>query len=160
MLGGLSMGGMITMEICKYLTPEKVILISSTKDRIEFPWFIQLTKWLPLWRITPAWLLKWWSIRFRFIIGRMKGDDLKLFKAMMWDSDPYYFRWSMGALAKWDNMDVPPEYCHIHGNGDWLLPYRFIKGKVETVEGGTHWMVVDRAEEVAGYIRQYISGSL
>lgn len=58
-LGGLSMGGMITVELCKYLNPEKIILISTTKDEAEFPWYIQLNRWLPLWRITPAVLLKW-----------------------------------------------------------------------------------------------------
>lgn len=89
----------------------------------------------------------------------MKGEDLKLFKAMIWVSDNYYFRWSIGQLCKWDNDHVPKEYIHIHGNKDRLLPLRYIQGKVKVVEGGTHWMVVDRAKEVVQLIREYLKGT-
>ena len=152
------MGGMLAVELCKFLKPEKVVLISTTKTESEFPWYFRLNRWHPLWRIIPAFLLKWCAIRFRFVLGKINGESLKLFKDMIWESDNYYFRWSIWQLCKRDNDYLPEEFIHLHGNKDRLLPLRYVKGEVAIIEGGTHWMVMNRAEEVAQLIQDYLKG--
>src|SRR5437764_11227763 len=40
-IGGLSFGGMVAVEIAKQLPAKKIILISSSKSKKEIPYYIQ-----------------------------------------------------------------------------------------------------------------------
>ncbi|MGL5075499.1 MAG: hypothetical protein ACRDBG_06605, partial [Waterburya sp.] len=47
-LVGLSFGGIIAVEIAKQIATEKVILISSTKNKQEIPFYFKIWRWLPI----------------------------------------------------------------------------------------------------------------
>ena len=50
---GLSFGGMMAIEIAKLIPVEKVILISSIRDRYELPFFMKVAAALRLTKIIP-----------------------------------------------------------------------------------------------------------
>ena len=42
-LVGLSFGGIMSIEIGRFLTPERIILVSSVSHRSELPWYFRLS---------------------------------------------------------------------------------------------------------------------
>jgi pimeloyl-ACP methyl ester carboxylesterase len=51
---GVSLGGMIAVEIAKQVRLNKVILISSIKTNNEAPWYYKLAMVLPLYKLIPG----------------------------------------------------------------------------------------------------------
>jgi pimeloyl-ACP methyl ester carboxylesterase len=154
-LVGFSFGGMCATEIAKVLKPEKLILISSAKGDDELPWNIKLMRFIPAHRYAPeswyrrmAWTLKW----FYGIRGREQG---RLFYEMIHSMPKGYRRWASNCIINWRNRDHV-KTLHIHGDRDVVIPYRNIKNAV-LVKGGTHFMLLNRAEEISRIIIEYLS---
>jgi pimeloyl-ACP methyl ester carboxylesterase len=144
---GNSLGGIIAIEIAKLVPLKKIILISSIKTIDEAPRYFKLFKNIPLYKILPDSLLTSGGAFIERIFGRMKPDDLWLFKDMLKKSSPIFIKWAMGAVLKWDNTIIPPNVFHITGDKDRVFNYKRIKGAT-IIKGGTHIMVFDKAKQI------------
>jgi pimeloyl-ACP methyl ester carboxylesterase len=145
---GVSLGGMIAVEIAKQVTLDKVILISSIKTDSEAPWYFQLFRKLPVYDITPGNLFPRLGFLIRPLFGKMEPADRDLFKSMLKSSSPVFLKWAMRAVLYWKNDVIPPHLYHIIGNKDLVFPYKNIKDPTAIIEGGTHIMVFDKADEI------------
>jgi pimeloyl-ACP methyl ester carboxylesterase len=54
---GVSLGGMISVEIAKQVKLDKVILISSIKTDSEAPWYFKYFRSLPVYKVIPGKLM-------------------------------------------------------------------------------------------------------
>jgi pimeloyl-ACP methyl ester carboxylesterase len=145
---GVSLGGMIAVEIAKQVKLNKVILISSIKTDSEAPWYFQLFRRLPVYDITPGNLFPRLGFLIRPLFGRMAPADLDLFKDMLKNSSPVFLKWAMRAVLYWKNDILPDHLYHIIGDKDLVFPYKNIKDPTAIIKGGTHIMVFDKADEI------------
>lgn len=153
---GLSFGGIIAVEIAKQIPTEKVILISSTKNQQEIPFYFKVFRWLPIYRLLPASLLLWLG---QFITGWFFSletiDERLLFKAILEDTSPRFVKWAIHQVVIWKNELVPDNLYHIHGERDRIFPARFVAEDFTISQGG-HFMVMNRASYISNLIKKIV----
>ncbi len=152
-LVGLSFGGVVSIEMSKFLSPVQTVLISSFCFQEEVPKFYVflkksgLYKWLPL-RL----FLKPNHIIYR-LFGAYKPAMKNLVKNILQDTDPGFFVWAVHQLFLWDNNWKPPNLIRLHGTADKVLPF---KAGMEAilVDGGQHLMVYSQSEIVSEILKE------
>lgn len=145
---GVSLGGMISVEIAKQVKLNKVILISSIKTDKEAPWYFKFFRSLPVYKAIPGKLMTHVGFLIKPMFGNMNANDLQLFKNMLRNSSPVFLKWAMRAALYWkNNVDFPNLY-HIIGDNDLIFPYKNIKNPTAIIKDGTHIMVFDKADEI------------
>ena len=144
LLGGVSLGGMVSMEACKHVRPEHVILISSVKNRRELPFYFKAFRYLPVQKALPAHWFKLIAPKNPF---PMAADDRAILEGMRRDMDFEFVKWAVNAVVNWRNKEVPENLIHIHGTRDLMFP-PVLLGEHTKLKKGSHVMVLDRAEDL------------
>lgn len=145
-LVGLSMGGMVAVEINKLCRPAVLILISSIPLSSCLPapyrWAgaIGMHRWIPINWLKSGMLLK------RFFMVESLPDREQII-AMVKQADPLFIRWALRAILRWRNKVAPQNYFHIHGDKDEIFPIRQVN-PTHVVRGGKHLMVLNHAADV------------
>ncbi len=155
-IGGASFGGIVALEIARFLNPLAVLLIGSVREPQQLPVHVRalrplrgLVNWLPLSMFqysvaplgTPA--------------GRRMVPHLGGLARQFCEADRAVLRWSMRQIITWSASPVVgcPVY-RIHGDRDRVLPLR-----------GTTDAIVPRGGHVislthAGQVNQFIAECL
>ncbi len=90
-LVGLSFGGVIAIELSKFLSPVQTVLISSFCFKKEVPWYYILLGESRIYKILPPrFLLKPNNMAFR-LFGAYKPEIKTLLKHILEDTDPAIF---------------------------------------------------------------------
>lgn len=155
-LVGLSMGGMMAIEIAKRLPPVVTILLSSVPLSAHLPYYFSWAGRLRLYKVIPVGLLKSASILKRGLTPDTE-EDKKILKQVIKDSNPGFIRWAMQAILSWDNKDIPQPCWHIHGTKDEILPLKYTN-PTHLIQGGNHLMIMSKAAEINGLLAQLLSG--
>jgi pimeloyl-ACP methyl ester carboxylesterase len=153
---GVSFGGMCAIEISKKLNPLQTILVSSSKVSAELPGALIGFKYIPLYRLLSDFLY----LKFTMLIRKRLGvtADLKTeFKSMLAQPPQHYFSRAIHMILHWKNEIIPPRVLHIHGNADQVVFYKKNVTYDYTIEGGSHYMIVDRAEEISDIIAKELN---
>ena len=145
-LVGLSMGGMVAVEIANRLHPVLTIIIASIPVSRQLPYYFRIGASLYLHKMIPIGLVKNAAIAKRLFTTETK-EDKELLKAIIRESDPEFIRWSLTAVLHWQNEVVPEKLIHIHGSRDEILRMKFTKPTHIILKAG-HLMVMNRAEEI------------
>ncbi len=145
---GVSFGGIIALQLSKFLKPLQTVIISSfcfKKEVSKFYIFMGNTR---LYKLFPAgFLLKPNHFLFR-LFGAIRPEEMRLLRNILRDTDPKFFRWAMEQLFSWDNSWKPASFLHIHGTADKILPYRPCMQAIP-VAGGQHMMVYSKADIIS-----------
>lgn len=149
---GLSLGGMMAIEIAKLIPVKKIILISSAKTVKEIPWYFKIGRFIPAHKLIPvSWIAGSYG-PVVWLLGAITDEQLDRLKKVI---DISLFRrfdkWAMDAVVKWKNEIIPPNVIHIHGAKDKMLPYRFVTADY-TIEKGTHLMVLTEAKKISAVL--------
>ncbi|WP_424000663.1 alpha/beta fold hydrolase [Maribacter sp. IgM3_T14_3] len=145
---GVSFGGLIATEINQILHPNKVILISSAQTKRELR---PIYKWIGKSRILkliPASLFNLPRFLAKYIIG---AKNAKLFYEILDDTDLNFVKWALHKFTSWQNLNKSPNVIKINGTKDKLIPPRGTTA-MKLIEGGEHFMIVDRADEISEII--------
>ncbi len=153
-LVGLSMGGMIAVEIAKRLKPATTILISSIPSAAHLPKYYRLASRLHLHQLIPITVIQKASVLKRAFTTETTEDKVML-KDMIRKSDPYFIRWAMEAVLTWKNTEVPEGVVQIHGGRDAILPKRYTK-PTYIIDSGGHLMIMNRAEEINEILKEVL----
>lgn len=143
---GLSLGGMLAVEISKTLPPEKLILISSIPCEKHLP---KMYKWagrLRLQKLVPVKFFKQASIIKRLFTSESREDKIFL-REMIRKTDPKFIKWAMNAILHWDNNNLPEKCVHIHGSGDGILPVTCTH-PTHIIPKGGHLMIMNKSKEI------------
>ena len=151
---GLSFGGLMAIEIAKQIPTEKVILLSSVKDRLEIPFYFKLFRIVPLHRVVPFksllfafyWLAYW-------LFAPEGSEQKKLLKTILVETDPHFLKWALHKVVVWQNQNVPENLVHLHGKRDRIFPYRYVNPDY-SIESSGHLMVMTRAEEISNLLKE------
>jgi len=152
---GVSFGGMLCVELNEMVKAEKVILISSAKNRNEIPWYLKLLRYVPIHLILSEKMHKKIAVLSYWIIGFPK-TFIPEFKVMLNVMPVNYFHYCSNYIINWERKKTTKKPVHIHGNADRMLWYRKIKEPDYTINGGTHAMVVFKAEEINNILSKII----
>lgn len=150
---GVSFGGLIATEISKLLRPEVTILISSAETKNELnPLFrvfgkTQIIKILPIAFFNPP---RWIA---HFLFGTQQKE---LLNQILDDTDLSFAKWALEKLINWKNSTSLERVIKISGTKDRLIPPRG-DSKMILIDGGAHFMIVDRAEEISSIINKELN---
>ncbi len=142
---GVSLGGMVGVEIAKITSPVCTIIIGSVPIARHLPHYYQYAKKTGLQKLLPPEFYKLATIvRHLFTI---KGKvNRRLLRRMIYDGDRRFISWAIDAVLRWDNDTVPQPLIHIHGTNDPVLPVRFTSPH-HLIKGG-HLLVINQYQEV------------
>lgn len=153
---GLSFGGIIAVEMSKHLETEKVILISSTKNKQEVPFYFQIFRWLPFYRLLPARFMLWvGQLIASWFFSLEDKDERQLLKAILYDTNAGFMKWAIHQVVIWRNELIPDNIYHIHGESDRIFPFKFVHEDFGVKRGG-HFMIMNRAEYVSSLIEKIV----
>lgn len=144
---GVSLGGMMCMEVAKYINPQHVILVSSCKTRNELPPQIRVMRKAKLHKLINARILKQMIKFYSNTVGDLDGELKHLFNNMVENSDPEFMMWAADAVINWENTDIPDNVIHIHGTKDRVLQFKNVN-QDHIIENGSHYMIGTRVTEV------------
>jgi pimeloyl-ACP methyl ester carboxylesterase len=144
---GVSIGGMICVELRDILRPEKVIIISSAKCRQELPFRYRFQKSIPLNKIVPAGVMKGGAKILQPIVEPDRNKNKKTFKAMLRSMNKRYLKRSVDMIINWNRKDYNKDIIHIHGTKDHTLPFRHLKATYP-VKKGSHMIALTRGDEM------------
>lgn len=150
-LVGVSLGGIISLEIARQRPVRKVILISSLKRTSERPHYfnmIRKTRLLSLLALPDAVLFgKHRNLIVPFFLRAETPEEKELLLEYVRNTDYVFTRWAIRILIGWENEDVPSPLVHIHGGKDLTLPIHTVKADYVIPDGG-HFMVYNRAKQI------------
>lgn len=147
---GVSFGGLIAVEISKFLNPELTILISSAETRQEIPLIYRFLGKTKIVKIIPAKLLnppRWMA---KILFGTKK---VALLNEILDDADLKFTKWAVQELSSWKNEQKVEKVLKIVGTKDKLIPLKN-EQDIELIEGGGHLMIIDNADEVSAIINK------
>ena len=150
---GVSFGGLIAVEISKFLKPELTILISSAETRKEIPLIYRFLGKTKIVKIIPAKLLnppRWIA---KILFGTKK---VTLLNEILNDTDLKFTKWAVQELFAWKNDQRVENVLKITGTKDKLIPQK-PNENIAFIKGGGHLMIIDNAKEVSEIINKEIN---
>ncbi len=153
---GVSLGGMLAIEIAELLPVKKLILISTIKNRREMPhrleWLGHLptkNQLLPKFAVSASRLLK-------PFYGKANPEGLKLFNDMLAEADLEFIRWGWEQIPLWKfDKEITTPHIHLHGTADLIFPIKYIDHAI-TIAGATHYAIFNNAEQINKQISAWI----
>ena len=152
---GVSFGGMLVTEMAKANPGIHAIIISSNKTAKEFPGYLRIGKYFPVYKWIPERIANRSAHAIKWILGRNGKEQKKVLLQIIREMDIRFVRWAIYAIMHWKNKEIPKNIIHIHGTGDILLPYRKVKADF-SIKQGNHVMVMDSSEEVSVLLKKLV----
>jgi pimeloyl-ACP methyl ester carboxylesterase len=152
-LGGSSFGGMIALEIARYLAPENVFLFGSCRSPRSIAPSLRvlrsMTPVLPNRLMHPPASLRrpvaWW-------FGATTAVQAQLFADMLASTPVEFLRWASNAVASWKGVaELSMPVHHVHGERDRLIPARRVQAD-RVIAGAGHLLNVTHAADVNAFI--------
>lgn len=153
---GVSLGGIVSIELEKIIYPRQTIIISSIATRHELRPFLKFIRMFSIHKIVPAAFYKWYSPILNWYFGTETNREKELLKLYTKSASKNYMRWAVNEILNWKNEKRPANFLHIHGTKDRIFPYKQTNADV-LIEGGTHLMVHNRANEISKILTEKLN---
>lgn len=154
---GVSLGGMVAVEMNQFLNPEKVIIVSSAKCRDELPFQYRFQNVIPVYRALPAEWIKSLSFVAQPIFEPDRRLEKETCEAMLNAKSPVFLRRTINMIVNWDQENCsPPNVFHIHGDNDHTIPMKNVDCNI-IVENGSHMMMLTQTRSVQKAIEMILN---
>jgi len=157
-LFGVSMGGMLSIELTQLINPEAVILVSSVESSKEIPFRYKLGRVIPAHRLlTEKRLIK--KAENPRTWREVESEKLKiLYPNMLKKCGSEFLKWQMNSIAHWKlkNPSINCEVFHIHGDKDPILPLRKTRAD-KVISGATHKLIANGRDVIQLEVRKFLS---
>ncbi|HSY77324.1 MAG TPA: alpha/beta hydrolase [Bacteroidia bacterium] len=150
-IAGVSFGGIVANEISKLIPVKQIILISSIRSWREMPWYFRLSGKLNLHRLIPLKFARRANRLMRWFFLVKDPIHRQLLMDIARETSPTYLKWALNAAVRWRGEEVA-NTLQVHSNKDRTFPLRYIKRPDLVIKGVGHFMVVQKATEVSGFI--------
>jgi pimeloyl-ACP methyl ester carboxylesterase len=150
LIGGVSFGGMVALEMADHLGLSECVLISSIRSPEELPWRLRTLR--PIARIGPVrlgatagWAARWLAPSMPRATARRLGRLAAPQSA--------FLRWACWAVLRWQpTLEALRVRVHqIHGSADRTFPLRYTHpGQI--VVGGGHLLTLTHPTEVNEFL--------
>ncbi|QJD98040.1 alpha/beta hydrolase [Mucilaginibacter robiniae] len=153
---GVSLGGIMTVEISSIVPLHQAVIISSIKSATEFPWYFKLFRKVPLYKILPLSFYTTMGSLIKPLFGSMTQTEWQQFKSMLEQTSSTFMKWAMHAVLHWEPKILSGKIYHIMGTKDFIFSHKLIKNADAVVSGGTHDMVFKKGEEVSKILQSIL----
>jgi pimeloyl-ACP methyl ester carboxylesterase len=153
-LAGLSLGGIMAVEMAKRIPPACTILISSVPVSADLPRLYRIAGALQLDRLIPASVLKFAAI-IKHSIWMRTAAGRRLMRQVIRAGDDRFIRWALNAVLKWQNTIIPQPFYHIHGSRDEVFPMRLTSPTHVFPKGG-HMFLISHPEAVNNFLHEVL----
>lgn len=150
-LVGVSFGGIMVQEISKLIDVEKVIIISSIKNKYELPLHLKLIKKTKVYKLLPSKLIANINDLTPYVIGKTAKFKAKLYKKYLSVRDETYLNWSVYQVLHWQQTEKLPNLVHIQGTKDSVFPIQNMTDYIP-VKRGTHIMILNKSKKISKLI--------
>lgn len=152
-VGGVSLGGMLALEMAKIIQVRGVILIASTTHpryiRNPFLKLARIAPYIPnflirqIFKMVPR-VLKWQRM--------LSPEGQSLLTEIMGAFPPQLLRQFPPLVKNWQGCAPPLNFLRIHSDGDWMIkPDGFAENKT-ILKGKNHLITVSHPKEVRAFI--------
>lgn len=158
-LGGVSFGGMVALEMARHVPARAVVLIASATTgraltRVAHG-LARVGRPLPARALPPPRPL-WPVVAWAF--GARTAEDRALVYELIRTSRPGFAKWGLGALLDWDpGGQQPCPVRRIHGLEDRLIGAARVPADM-VIPGAGHLINVTHAADVNAFIRAALDG--
>ena len=148
---GLSFGGMMATVISEQIRPEQIILISSNSvGRPIGKFYRGLIGFVLLSPFSAPFLKS--TNKFTYnLFGTQTLEEKALLKSILKDTDAKFLKWALKAIGKWKHPNKSPIAYQINGSADKMVKLEYVDAD-KVIEGGEHFMVLSKAEEISKVI--------
>lgn len=154
---GVSLGGMICVELSEIIHPLKTVIISSAKNANELPRKYSIQKQFPLYKVFPSSWIKNGALFLQPIVEPDRNKYKTTFKSMLNNKDKVYMKRTVELIVNWDRTNNSNKIYHIHGNNDHTIPIKNIKNVDIVISGASHMMTLTQANEISMALNQLLS---
>lgn len=154
---GLSFGGLAAIEIAKQTTVEKVILLSSFRDKNGLKPHLKFLLNLRLYNLIPNFKIDFFDKQATKGFGNVSEEAKQGLLEMMQDTDQRFIKWSLKQIRKSKYIDNPKlELINILGTIDQLVQVWKLPDNNFYIKNGGHLMVYDNAEEINSTLKKIL----
>jgi len=153
---GVSLGGMLAVELSEFLNPEEVIIISSAKNRNELPFRYKFMRKVPLNKIFGGNFLRKTAPTAQIIVEPDSKKERELCVSMLKSKNELFMKRSVNMIINWERTNNNAEIIHIHGDNDHTIPIRNIENITQVVNGGSHMMTLTEGVKLRKIIKEYL----
>lgn len=140
---GVSFGGILVQEMASFILTNKIIIISSVKNKSEFPNRIKFIKAIKAYKLIPTGLILKLETLGKLILNEKINKKIKLYEKYLSVRNVNYLDWAFEQVVLWERTVTDERVIHIHGDQDEVFPIKNIK-KCIVVKGGTHVMILNK----------------
>ncbi len=148
---GVSLGGMLAVEIAEIKNPKRTIIISSAKNRNELPGRYRFQRKIPIYKMVGPRLAKAGAKILQPLVEPDRNKEKETFKSMLNNKDRKFIKRAIHLIITWKRETNSAPVTHIHGSNDHTIPHRNVKYDT-LVKGGSHMMTLTRPEEISKII--------
>ena len=145
---GVSLGGIVAVELNKILHPKQTIIISSIATMHELGPVLKFIRFFRIHKIVPAGLYKWHTPILNWYFGAKNKREKELLRFYSRSTTKNYMNWAVNEILNWKNEQRPPNLFQIHGTKDRIFPYKRTHADV-LIKDGTHLIVHNHADEIS-----------
>jgi pimeloyl-ACP methyl ester carboxylesterase len=150
-LVGVSFGGIIVQEMSKIKSCEKIVLISSIKNKYELPKKLRIIRDTKTYLLAPTTQIKNIENLISFIFGDKSKKRIEAYQSYLSVRNPLYLNWAIKQALIWNQTEVLPNTIHIHGDQDPIFPIKYIKDCI-TIPKGSHIMIITKAKKISSIL--------
>ena len=156
---GTSFGGILSIEISKHVPVEKIIFISSVKNRKELNPLMRIEKGSSLLDYVPSKMVRN-TIKAGYSVGsklfsNLKEIDDEDIEKMINRVDGKLEKWIIKKIKNWKGENQIQDFLHLHGDKDNIFPVKNIEN-FELIEGGNHNMILVKSQEIRDRVAKYL----
>ncbi len=144
---GVSFGGVMVQEMSKIIPCDKIVLISSIKNKYELPKRLRFVKRTKTYRLFPSRSIDSIENFIQFLFGKKSEKRIALYKDYLSVRDPLYLNWAIKQVLVWKQKETLANVIHIHGDSDPIFPIKHIKNCF-SIKNGSHVMIVTKAKKI------------
>jgi pimeloyl-ACP methyl ester carboxylesterase len=155
-LAGVSFGGMVALEMSKWVNPKAVIIISSCRHPSSVPLVLRIMGGFPFWPTIGKLLVPFFRFKLNLFLNVKIIQQRSLLIEMFLETPNDFLLWTVQAIGGWAGYKGQPEKIHaIHGDRDRLIPLANVQAD-QIIRGGGHMIVVTHTQEVNNFIKKWV----
>lgn len=153
---GMSLGGIMSIEISRLKKTRHLYLISTVKNAGELPSILRWMDRLPeKSKGTAKWAMEM-SAALKPFYDQAGTEESEFYGNMIREANPDFIYWGIKEIAQWNfNENLTTPFTHVHGTEDMIFPIKNIDRAI-TVKGGSHFMIYSKAKEVSAILNEQV----
>jgi pimeloyl-ACP methyl ester carboxylesterase len=153
---GVSLGGMLAVEMSEFLNSEETVIISSAKNRHELPFRYRFMNKVPLNDAFGGAFLNATAPYAQIIVEPDSRHERDTCLSMLKNKNELFMERSVDMIINWERDSCGSDIFHIHGTADRTIPIENVQDVDVIIEGGSHMMTLTKGKQIAKIVKEKV----